>query len=127
MGSKLKTMQWKAITSLLLLLATSISSLKVAGYPYLTPRSPTSYLIPANFLPSSYNPVLPYSIPANRAVICSACSCDNDFFCGWNCPKCSEESFCSSCNCIFPFIYNGVQYHGCTPLINGLASVYTNP
>merc|ERR1712002_275262 len=167
MGSKLKTMQWKAITSLLLLLATSISSLKIQGYPYLTPRSPTSYLIPANFLPSSYNPVLPYSIPANRAVICSACSCDNDFFCGWNCPKCSEDSFCSSCNCltslgcakncpsckdpaqdpqdpsssscvsssgpaagktcIFPFIYNGVQYHGCTPLINGLASVYSKP
>ena len=26
-------------------------------------------------------------------------SCDDDFFCAFNCPKCSTDSFCSSCNC----------------------------
>ena len=26
-------------------------------------------------------------------------SCDDDYFCGWNCRKCSEPEFCSSCGC----------------------------
>ena len=26
-------------------------------------------------------------------------SCDDDYFCGWNCGKCSEPEFCSSCGC----------------------------
>merc|ERR1712002_107065 len=167
MGSNTKTMHYQVCPLFVLLLAASLSGLNVPGYPYLTPRSPTSYLIPSNYLSSSLPAVLPYSIPANRAVICSACSCDSDFFCGWNCPKCSTDSFCSSCSCltslgcakncqsckgpaqdpqgssssscvassgpaagkpcIFPFIYNGVQYQGCTQLINGLASVYSKP
>merc|ERR1711962_263450 len=100
MGSNSKTMQCKVCPLLVLLLATSLSGLNVPGYPYMIPRSPTSYLIPSNFLSSSLPAALPYSIPANRAVICSACSCDNDFFCGWNCPKCSSDSFCSSCSCL---------------------------
>merc|ERR1711970_730863 len=154
MGSNSKTMQCKVCPLLVLLLATSLSGLNVPGYPYLTPRSPTSYLIPSNFLSSSLPAALPYSIPANRAVICSACSCDSDFFCG--CCSCLTSLGCAknyqSCKgpaqdpqgssspscvassgpaagkpCIFPFIYNGVQYKGCTQLINGLASVYSKP
>merc|ERR1711892_541620 len=173
MGSHLSTMEWKGSAPLVLLLITPLSCLSVTGYPYLVPRSPTSYLVPANYIHSPYRPpsFLPYAAPANARVICSSCSCDEDFFCAFNCPKCSADSFCSSCSCltslgcakncascaaqaqdqpgassgssasscvassgpaagkpcIFPFIYNGVQYQGCTQLISGLASVYSSP
>merc|ERR1719318_401769 len=139
-------MQWKVGNMIMkvLLLVAPMSCLRVGGYPYQAPRTPSSFLIPGNYLPSSFPPVLPYSFPASRAVICSSCSCDDDFFCARNCDSCkapaqdpSGSSSSSSCvassgpasgkPCIFPFIYNGVQYNGCTQLINGLASVYSNP
>merc|ERR1712155_99220 len=70
--------------------------------PWAAPASPVSVLLP----------------PATARVICSACryhpppirpscsltvitfSCDDDFFCGWNCPKCSAPDFCSGCECL---------------------------
>merc|ERR1712123_269927 len=102
MGSHNKTMEWKVFAPLVLMLVTPLSCLSVTGYPYLVPRSPTSYLIPANYLPSPQRPIsfLPYAAPANARVICSSCSCDEDFFCAFNCPKCSADSFCSSCSCL---------------------------
>jgi len=51
-------------------------------YPWSIPQSPATLLIPSS------------------RVICSACSCDDDFFCSWNCPKCKTEEFCSTCKCL---------------------------
>merc|ERR1711962_1340667 len=64
MGSNSKTMQCKVCPLLVLLLATSLSGLNVPGYPYLIPRSPTSYLIPSNFLSSS----LPAAVTVTSSV-----------------------------------------------------------
>merc|ERR1712106_1050182 len=149
MGSHLLTMEWKVSGPLLLLLITPLSCLSVTGYPYLVPRSPTSYLVPSNYIQSPYRPpsFLPYAAPANARVICSSCSCLTSLGCAKNCASCAAQaqdqpgalsgSSTSSCvassgpaagkPCIFPFIYNGVQYQGCTQLISGLASVYSSP
>jgi len=55
-------------------------------YPYAlrVPNTPVNLLFP---------------LPETR-VICSACNCDDDFFCGWNCGKCKTEEFCESCGCL---------------------------
>merc|ERR1719483_2033905 len=155
-------MEWKHIGALVLLAVSPLTSLRLTGHPYYVPKIPTSSLLPSNYIPSNYLPSYvptPYQFsqyPAygvNTRVICSACSCDDDFFCAFNCPKCSTDSFCSSCNCrtslgcarncascqqpaqdqpqqgsssclassgsaagkkcIFPFIFNGVQFEGC--------------
>merc|ERR1711936_71929 len=101
MGSSLITM-WKFI----LLLASPLSCLNVVRYPNYPPGSVVSSLHPTNYLPTyitPYQPYQPYSYQpygANTRVICSSCSCDDDFFCAFNCPKCSTDSFCSSCNCL---------------------------
>ena len=36
---------------------------------------------------------------ASPPLTLSPPSCDEDYFCGWNCRKCSEPDFCSSCGC----------------------------
>eukprot|EP00091_Calanus_sinicus_P020712 TRINITY_DN5834_c0_g1_i1.p1 TRINITY_DN5834_c0_g1~~TRINITY_DN5834_c0_g1_i1.p1 ORF type:complete len:164 (-),score=18.20 TRINITY_DN5834_c0_g1_i1:283-774(-) len=100
MGSFLRTIEWKVTAPLILLFSIPLNCLTVPGYPYPVPRSPTSYLIPANYIPYQPTSFLPYTAPANARVICSSCSCDDDFFCAFNCPKCSTDSFCSSCSCL---------------------------
>merc|ERR1711915_582052 len=116
-----------------------LACLQVYPSSIVVPRSSISPLVPANYL--RYPSLLPYSASNNARVICSACSCDDDFFCAFNCGKCSTPSFCSSGSCIaasgpaqgkkciFPFIYNGVQYNGCAPLdsVGGLVNLYSSP
>ena len=36
---------------------------------------------------------------ASPPLTLSPPSCDEDYFCGWNCRKCSQPEFCSSCGC----------------------------
>merc|ERR1740137_40715 len=163
-------MECKLTICLVLLFASPLTSLRLTGHPYYVPKIPKSSLLPSNYITSNYQPfILPTPYQAygvNTRVICSACSCDDDFFCAFNCPKCSTDSFCSSCNCrtslgcarncascqqpaqdqpqqgpsscvassgsaagkkcIFPFIFNGVQYEGCAPYYaGGVVNLYS--
>merc|ERR1712130_168257 len=62
----------------------------LAPITYTWPRAPITYYHPTSL---QY-----YTGPTTR-VVCSVCNCDNDFFCGYNCEKCSTPDFCSSCTC----------------------------
>merc|ERR1719378_1595743 len=90
-------MEGKVFT-VLLFFVSPLACLQVFPSSIVVPRSPISPLVPANYL--RYPSLLPYSASNNARVICSACSCDDDFFCAFNCGKCSTPSFCSSCSCL---------------------------
>jgi len=54
-------------------------------------------------------PISPYSptyLPLYRPVIfqprliCSSCSCSDDFWCASYCPECATDSYCASCSCL---------------------------
>merc|ERR1711953_341889 len=114
---------------------------------FLTAPGLQSYL-----LSSSPGLSLFYPGPAHLStarVICPVCSCDDDYSCGCttslgcarNCAKCggdfsqpsdpqpgcvASSGPAAGSACIFPFIYEGVRYEGCAPLIGGLSNLYSS-
>merc|ERR1712032_266748 len=76
-------------------------------------------------------PISPYSptyLPLYRPItfqprlICSSCSCSNDFWCASYCPECATDAYCASCSCLTSL---GVKYKGCAPLYGGLTNAYS--
>ena len=92
-----------------------------------------------NFWCASYRPTV-----CSSESYCDSCSCVTSLGCRARCQRCQGSSppsppspspSPSSCRasggpakdreCIFPFIYQGVTYHGCAQLYGGLSNVYS--
>merc|ERR1719431_288452 len=69
--------------------------------PFLAPASPVSTLLYSQYstpFRSQHSTFQAYG-QLDARVICKSCSCDDDFFCAYNCPVCSSEETCSACTC----------------------------
>merc|ERR1712183_219921 len=68
------------------------------GLSVVPPRTALHPLLPHG---TPYSPQYQPLFPAiHLRLICSSCSCSDDFWCASYCPECSTEEYCSNCDCV---------------------------